>query len=73
MVTMSQGYYPVLIPLWEMCIKQLIQNNKLECPECKMKHDVTNEEKSFVQNKYILTCVSRKAASAEEGKIDKHL
>ena len=42
------------------CIKQLIRNNKLQCPECKKKHKVTNGEKTFPQNKYILVNVGMK-------------
>ena len=50
----------------EQCIKQLIQYNKLKCPECKSTHKTPDKEKSFPQNKYVLTYVRRQAASVDE-------
>ena len=64
---------PRLLPcthtLCETCIKQLIRNEKLECPECRPKHDAKNEEKSFPQNKYILTQIKRKSVKSKEEKV----
>ena len=61
-------HIPRLLPcshtLCESCIKQLIQNSKLECPECRKIHDA-EDVKTFPQNKYILTQLRRK--SPEEG------
>ena len=57
-------HIPRLLPcthtLCETCVKQLIRNQKLECPECRAKHDAKNEEKSFPQNKYLLVQIKRK-------------
>ena len=64
-------HIPRLLPcthiLCESCVKQLIRNNKMECPECRAKHEAPREEKSFPQNKYLLIQVKRK--SGNEGKV----
>ena len=60
----SGDHVPRLLPcthtLCETCIKKLIQDNKLKCPECRAKHDARKEEKSFPQNKYLLMQIKRK-------------
>ena len=54
--------------LCEKCLDQLIHSNFLEqghfveCPECREKHTVVNEVKTFPQNKYILAYIRRKTA-----------
>ena len=53
-------------------MKQLIRNQKLECPECRAKHDVKNEEKSFPQNKYLLMQIKRKPTEAREWKEERN-
>ena len=53
---------PCTHTLCHTCVGQLIQENKIECPECREKHEAKNEEKSFPQNKYILTQVKRKSS-----------
>ena len=51
--------------------------NFVECPECRKKHRVVNNVRTFPQNKYILANVPRKEAAAlkgeksEEPKVDK--
>ena len=64
-------HIPRLLPcthtLCEICVKQLIRNNKMECPECRAKHEAPREEKSFPQNKYLLIHVKTKPG--DEGKI----
>ena len=40
--------------LCEFCITQLIQNNKVECPECRKTYEAENRENSFPQNMYLL-------------------
>ena len=56
-------HLPRLLPcthtVCEACIKQLIRNKKLECPECRTIHEVKNKEKSFPQNKYLLIQIKR--------------
>ena len=47
------------------CIGRLIRDNKLDCPECRTKHKATNNEKSFPQNKYILTQIRRKSTQEQ--------
>ena len=63
------GHVPRLLPcthtLCHTCIGQLIQGNKIECPECREKHEAKNEEKSFPQNKYILTQIKRKSTQEQ--------
>ena len=51
--------------------KQLIRNQKLECPECRTKHDAKNKEKSFPQNKYLLTQIKRKSTEACDVKAER--
>ena len=51
-------HVPRLLPcshtVCESCIKDLITNDTLVCPECRKKHRAENKEKSFPQNKYLL-------------------
>ena len=62
-------HVPRLLPcthtLCHTCIGQLIQGNKIECPECREKHEAKKEEKSFTQNKYILTQIRRKSSQEQ--------
>ena len=64
-------HIPRLLPcthtLCEACVKQLIRTQKLECPECRAKHEAKNEQKSFPQNKYLLMQIKRKPT--EENKL----
>ena len=57
-------HVPRLLPcthtLCHTCFGQMIRGNKIECPECREKHEAKNKEKSFPQNKYILTQIKRK-------------
>ena len=50
---------PCFHTLCEKCIKGMIIENKLKCPECREEHEAKKEEKSFQQNKYILVLISR--------------
>ena len=58
------AHVPRLLPcthtLCHTCIGQLIQGDKIECPECREKHEAKKEEKSFPQNKYILVHMKRR-------------
>ena len=58
------AHVPRLLPcthtLCHICVGQLIQGNKIECPECRKKHEAKKEEKSFPQNKYILVQMKRR-------------
>ena len=61
----SGEHVPRLLPcthsLCEKCLKQLIQEAFVECPECRKKHKAGNNEvKTFPQNKYILVNIRRK-------------
>ena len=51
-------HIPRLLPC-EACLKQLIRNDKLECPECRKTHEPEGI-KNFPQNKYLLSQVKRK-------------
>ena len=55
METASRDCYPVHIPSVTPA-----SVNKIECPECREKHEAKKEEKSFPQNKYILTRIKTK-------------
>ena len=63
------AHVPRLLPcthtLCHNCIGRLIQENRIECPECREKHEAKNEEKSFPQNKYILTQIKRKSSQGQ--------
>ena len=53
------GYQaPRILPcshtLCEKCLETLIGNNKVDCPECRIKHQATAGKRSFPQNKYII-------------------
>ena len=65
--TEDDEHVPRLLPcthtLCHTCIGQLIKNNKIECPECREKHEAKKEEKSFLQNKYLLTQIKRKSSN----------
>ena len=66
-------HVPRLLPcthtLCHTCIGQWIQDKRLECPTCRMKHEATNEEMSFPQNKYILTMMRRRTEAGTDSKI----
>lgn len=52
-------HVPRILPcshtLCHKCVGQMIQQNKIECPECREKHETKKEiQKSFPQNKYTL-------------------
>ena len=61
---------PRLLPcshtLCECCIHQLIQKTRLECPECRTKHEAPREEKTFPQNKYLLVQLGSKLSHTED-------
>ena len=54
--------------LCEKCLKQLIQGRFVICPECRNKHRAGNKERTFPQNKYILTNIRRKKEEDEPAK-----
>ena len=66
---------PRLLPcshtLCHTCMDQCIRDNRLECPTCRIRHEVGNEEMSFPQNKYILTMVRRRSR-LEGGEIEEY-
>ena len=55
----------------ESCIKQLIKNKKLDCPECRAKHNAGKQEKNFPQNKYLLVQVKRGGMGVKENNSEK--
>ena len=68
-------HVPRILPcshtLCEKCLKQLIQGNFVECPECRKKHRVVNEVKTFPQNKYILANIRRKQVEIQKDQTSK--
>ena len=74
---------PCTHTLCEICLKQLFKPSNrgdfVECPECRMKHKVVNDVRTFPQNKYILTNIKRRledsakeAAQSEVAKCEEH-
>ena len=47
--------------LCEACLEILIRESKLDCPECRVKHEATSGRRSFPQNKYIITHIKKKS------------
>ena len=60
------GLLPCSHSLCHSCISQLIQDTRLECPTCRVKHEAKQEEISFPQNKYILTLIKIRHIEEEE-------
>ena len=58
--------FPCNDTVCESCIKQLIKNNKLVCPECREEYQAPNKERSFFQNKYIMVQIRRKKKHKKE-------
>ena len=54
----SGEHVPRLLPcthtLCENCVRSLLKEKSLRCPECKTTHQAPNEVLNFPQNKYIL-------------------
>ena len=63
------AHVPRMLPcthtLCHTYIGRLIQEGMTECPECRQKHEAKKEEKSFPQNKYILTQIKMKSAQEQ--------
>ena len=66
--TEDGAHAPRILPcshtLCHTCIGQLIKD-WIECPECRQKHKTTNKERSFPQNKYIVTLMKRKMCNEQ--------
>ena len=62
-------HIPRILPcyhtLCEKCTRQLILHEKLECPECRTKHEAKHGPTSFKQNKYIVTNIRRETTMKE--------
>ena len=67
--TFDGVHVPRLLPcthiLCHTCIGQLIKGDRIECPQCREKHEAKKEEKSFPQSKYILTEIKRKSTQEQ--------
>ena len=49
---------PCTLPVCEWCLIQLLgEGTTLKCPECRARHAAPNREKTFPQNKYLLTLI----------------
>ena len=66
------SHVPRILPcshtLCEKCLSELINNDKIECPECKQPYDAREGGKSFPQNRYILTTIKRQPSGKRRGK-----
>ena len=67
--TEDDDHVPRLLPcthtLCHSCVGQLIKGQKIECPECRKKHEAADKEKSFPQNKNLLTQTKRKSSNGQ--------
>ena len=65
-------HVPRLLPcthtVCESCIKKLISDKKLNCPECRTKHEAEKEVKTFPQNKYLIAQIRRLAREEKENR-----
>ena len=63
-------HVPRLLPcthtVCEFCIKKLISDKKLNCPECRTKHEAESDTKTFPQNKYLIAQIRRLAKEEKE-------
>ena len=63
-------HVPRLLPcthaVCESCIKQLISDKTLCCPECRTKHEAESDVKTFPQNKYLIAQIRRLAKEEKE-------
>ena len=64
------GYHvPKILPcshtLCEKCLEALIRSNRVQCPECRIKHQAATGRTSFPQNKYIIAHIK---TQSKEGK-----
>ena len=64
-------HIPKILPcshsLCQKCLEVLIRNYKIDCPECRVKHEATSGTRSFPQNKYIVTHLRRRKTSEVKG------
>ena len=69
------AHVPRILPcshtLCHTCVGRLIRGERLECPECRMKHEAKKEEKSFPRNKYVLVQMSRRTSKLGRAQPDK--
>ena len=70
----SGDHVPMLLPcihtLCEKCLNVSIRNSKLDCPECRVNHDVGNGPRGFPQNKYILAYIRKQSSMAKDSKYE---
>ena len=63
--SLTGEHIPRILPcshtLCETCLEILIREDKLDCPECRVKHEATGGRRSFPQNKYIITHIKKKS------------
>ena len=53
--------------LCERCLIHLLEGGgSFKCPECRAQHAAPSKEKSFPQNKYLLTVIKRRESREEE-------
>ena len=62
---------PSILPcshtLCERCLIQLLGGGgSFKCPECRAQHAAPSKEKTFPQNKYLLTVIKRRESMEEE-------
>ena len=69
-------HVPRILPcshtLCQGCLKQMIRDKSVKCPECRVQHAAGNKEKSFPQNKYLLGLIDMKRKPKILDVCDKH-
>ena len=63
--------FPCSHTVCESCLKDLITNDTIVCPECRKKHRAEKKEKSFPQNKYLLAQIGGNNNATEDQGNDK--
>ena len=71
----SGPHTPRLLPcthtVCEWCLIQLLgRGETFKCPECKERHAAPNRERSFPQNRYLLTLIKLRDAESSESEED---
>ena len=71
----SGPHIPRILPCFhtfcEWCLIQLLgEGTTLKCPECRAQHAAPSRERSFPQNKYLLTLIKLRDAESSESDED---
>ena len=69
--TENGSHLPRILPchctICDKCIKKLLKDNKITCPQDRKTHQAANGVKSFLENKYILKNLKQNGSSGQKG------